>query len=151
MFLAGRELQSFQARLTNLANDKLAGEEAERGLRAKLSSLDTAVMAAEAQLSARGDSGVNDELVRIEQLRGRARGLVAVLVERRRSVERDRGQLMDSGVIATLEADAANLRSDLAKVAEQIAAVKAVSASGTTDQGSTLEEAQVASQKVTEL
>lgn len=151
MFLAGRELQSFQARLTNLANDKLAGEEAERGLRAKLSSLDTAVMAAEAQLSARGDSGVNDELVRIEQLRGRARGLLAVLVERRRSVERDRGQLMDSGVIATLEADAANLRSDLAKVAEQIAAVEAVSATGATDQGSTLEEAQVASQKVAEL
>ena len=151
MFLAGRELQSFQARLTNLANDKLAGEEAERGLRAKLSSLDTAVMAAEAQLSARGDSGVNDELVRIEQLRGRARGLLAVLAERRRSVERDRGQLMDSGVIATLEADAANLRSDLAKVAEQIAAVEAVSATGATDQGSTLEEAQVASQKVAEL
>jgi len=151
MFLAGRELQSFKARLTNLANDKLAGEEAERGLRAKLSSLDTAVMAAEAQLSARGDSGVNDELVRIEQLRGRARGLLAVLAERRRSVERDRGQLMDSGVIATLEADAANLRSDLAKVAEQIAAVEAVSATGATDQGSTLEEAQVASQKVAEL
>ena len=151
MFLAGRELQSFQARLTNLANDKLAGEEAERGLRAKLSSLDTAVMAAEAQLSARGDSGVNDELVRIEQLRGRARGLLAVLAERRRSVERDRGQLMDSGVIATLEADAANLRSDLAKVAEQIAAVEAVSATGATDHGSTLEEAQVASQKVAEL
>ncbi len=151
MFLAGRELQSFQARLTNLANDKVAGEEAERGLRAKLSSLDTAVMASEAQLSARGDSGVNDELVRIEQLRGRARGLIAVLAERRRSVERDRGQLMDSGVIATLEADAANLRSDLAKVAEQIAAVEAVSATGATDQGSTLEEAQVASQKVAEL
>ena len=151
MFLAGRELQSFQARLTNLANDKLAGEEAERGLRAKLSSLDSAVMATEAQLSARGDSGVNDELVRIEQLRGRARGLIAVLVERRRSVERDRGQLMDSGVIATLEADAANLRSDLAKVVEQIEAVEAVSSNGETEQGSTLEEAQVASQKVAEL
>ncbi len=151
MFLAGRELQSFQARLTNLANDKLVGEEAERGLRAKLSSLDTTVMAAEAQLSARGDSGVNDELVRIEQLRGRARGLIAVLAERRRSVERDRGQLMDSGVIATLVADAANLRSDLAKVAEQIAAVEAVSSNGGTAQGSTLEEAQVASQKVAEL
>jgi chromosome segregation protein len=151
MFLAGRELQSFQARLANLANDKLAGEEAERGLRAKLSSLDSAVTATEAQLSARGDSGVNDELVRIEQLRGRARGLIAVLVERRRSVERDRGQLMDSGVIATLEADAANLRSDLAKVVEQIEAVEAVSSNGETEQGSTLEEAQVASQKVAEL
>ncbi|MEY4025972.1 MAG: chromosome partition protein, partial [Actinomycetota bacterium] len=64
LFLAGREIQSFQSRLTNLAADKLAGEEAERGIRAKLSGLDTTVMAAEAQLSARGDSGVNDELVR---------------------------------------------------------------------------------------
>ena len=150
MFLAGRELQAFKSRLTNLANDKLAGEEAERGLRAKLSSLDTAVMAAEAQLSARGDSGVNDELVRIEQLRGRARGLIAVLTERRRSVERDRGQLMDSGVIATLEADAANLRSDLAIVAAQIEAVEAAGASGPSD-GSTLEEAQVATEKVASL
>ena len=74
LFLAGREIQSFQSRLTNLAADKLAGEEAERGIRAKLSGLDTTVMAAEAQLSARGDSGVNDELVRIEQLRGQVLG-----------------------------------------------------------------------------
>ncbi|NBW92689.1 MAG: chromosome segregation protein SMC, partial [Actinobacteria bacterium] len=37
LFLAGREIQSFQSRLTNLAADKLAGEEAERGIRAKLS------------------------------------------------------------------------------------------------------------------
>ena len=36
MFLAGREIQGFTSRLKNLAADKLAGEEAERGLRAKL-------------------------------------------------------------------------------------------------------------------
>ena len=150
LFLAGREIQSFQSRLTNLAADKLAGEEAERGIRAKLSGLDTTVMAAEAQLSARGDSGVNDELVRIEQLRGRARGLLAVLAERRRSVERDRGQLMDSGVIATLEADAANLRNELAKVVEQINSYEAVSASGGVggDHTATLEEARQATEKV---
>ena len=153
MFLAGREIQGFTSRLKNLAADKLTGEEAERGLRAKLSALDTTVMAAEAQLSARGDSGVNDELVRIEQLRGRARGLLAVLAERHRSTERDRGQLMDSGVIATLEADAAQLRSELATVSEQIAAVAAVDAEGTLsgDHVSTLEEARRATQKVGEL
>ena len=153
MFLAGREIQGFTSRLKNLATDKLAGEEAERGLRAKLSALDTTVMAAEAQLSARGDSGVNDELVRIEQLRGRARGLLAVLAERHRSTERDRGQLMDSGVIATLEADAAQLRNELGTVSEQIAAVAAVDAEGTLsgDHVSTLEEARRATQKVGEL
>ena len=153
MFLAGREIQGFTSRLKNLATDKLAGEEAERGLRAKLSALDTTVMAAEAQLSARGDSGVNYELVRIEQLRGRARGLLAVLAERHRSTERDRGQLMDSGVIATLEADAAQLRSELGTVSEQIAAVAAVDAEGTLagDHVSTLEEARRATQKVGEL
>jgi len=44
MFLAGREIQGFTSRLKNLATDKLAGEEAERGLRAKLSALDTTVI-----------------------------------------------------------------------------------------------------------
>ena len=58
--------------------------------RAELASLDTAVMSVEAELSARGDSDVSDRLVRVEQLRERARGLAAVLTERRRSMERDR-------------------------------------------------------------
>ncbi|MFZ9976435.1 MAG: hypothetical protein ACO3GM_06620, partial [Candidatus Limnocylindrus sp.] len=153
MYLAGREIASFQSRLTNLASAKLAGEETARALRAKLSSLDTTVMAAEAQLSARGDSGVNDELVRIEQLRGRAKGLLAVLAERRRSVERDRGQLMDSGVVATLEAESSKLREDLAKVNEQLDAVARVNPDSVMggEASNTLEEARAATQKVNEL
>jgi chromosome segregation protein len=152
-YLLGRELQGFQARLTNLAGDRLAGEEAERELRAALSALDTTVMAAEAQLSARGDSGVNDELVRIEQLRGRAKGLLGVLAERRRSIERDRGQLMDSGVVATLEADASSLRAELTKVNEQIAAVAGMSDSGdlTSDSLASLDEARAATERVGQL
>ena len=76
-------------------------------MRAELAALDTEVLAAEAELTARGDTDVSDELVRVEQLRERARGLAAVIVERRRSLERDRGQLLDAGVVANLEADAA--------------------------------------------
>ncbi|MHB1130217.1 MAG: chromosome segregation SMC family protein [Ilumatobacteraceae bacterium] len=151
VFLTGREISGFQKRLTNLATDKLEGEQAERALRARLSALDTAVMADEALLSARGDSGVNDELVRIEQLRGRARGLLAVLAERRRSVERDRGQLMDSGVIATLEADAAALRTELQKVIEQLVAIEAVETPDSDDGISSLEDARSTTQKVNEL
>ena len=78
------------------------------------------VMAAEAELTARGDLDLSDEMVRVEQLRERARGIAAVLVERRRSMERDRGQLMDSGVVASLEADANNLRQELERVADDL-------------------------------
>jgi chromosome segregation protein len=77
-------------------------------------------MADEAELTARGESGTSDELVRVEQLLGRARGQVAVLAERRRSVERDRGQLMDAGVVASLEADVSTAREELARVATAI-------------------------------
>ena len=49
--------------------------------------------------------------------------MAAVLVERRRSMERDRGQLMDSGVVANLEADAQRLRDELAGVEADLAAV----------------------------
>ncbi|MFM8418363.1 MAG: chromosome segregation protein SMC, partial [Actinomycetota bacterium] len=84
LHVAGREIAALQARLQALAEQKAAGDKAENELRARLSALDTAVMSDEADLSARGDSTINDELVRVENLRGRARGLVQVLAERRR-------------------------------------------------------------------
>ena len=116
LYISGREIYALRTRLENSATSKVDGEASEKVLRQKLSSLDTAVMADEAELTARGESGTSDDLVRVEQLLGRARGQVAVLAERRRSVERDRGQLMDAGVIASLEADAATAREELAKV-----------------------------------
>ena len=116
LYIAGREIAALRSRLENSAVSKVEGEANEKTLRARLSSLDTAVMADEAELTARGESGVSDDLVRVEQLLGRARGQIAVLAERRRSVERDRGQLADSGVIASLEADAATAREELDRV-----------------------------------
>ena len=116
LYISGREIFALQTRLQNNATGKVEGAENEKLLRQKLSGLDTAVMADEAELTARGESGTSDDLVRVEQLLGRARGQVAVLAERRRSVERDRGQLMDAGVVASLEADAATAREELVRV-----------------------------------
>ncbi|MFZ9931412.1 MAG: chromosome segregation SMC family protein, partial [Ilumatobacteraceae bacterium] len=116
LFLSGREIAGFRRRLETLAGDRTEAGRKEEELRRLLSELDTNVMAAESELSARGESGLGDELVRVEQLRERARGISMLLVERRRSYERDRGQMMDSGVIANLEADAAGLRSELDEV-----------------------------------
>ena len=123
VFLAGREIASLRTRLTTLASEKVAQAGVEQTLRAELASLDTQVMAAEAELTARGDTDLSDEWVRVEQLRERARGVAAVLVERRRSMERDRGQLMDSGVVANLEADAERLRAELESVEAELAAL----------------------------
>lgn len=121
LFLSGREVASLRARLTALAGEKLAGDSGEKEIRQKLAALDTEVLAAEADLSARGESGVNDELMRVEQLRERARGLVAVIAERRRSMERDQGQLIADDVVAALEADAAQMREELIDVERSLA------------------------------
>ncbi|MUH57303.1 MAG: AAA family ATPase, partial [Actinobacteria bacterium] len=116
LFLSGREITTFRRRLEALAVERTTSSDKENELRRLLAELDTNVMAAEAELSARGDSGLSDELVRVEQLRERARGISMLLVERRRSYERDRGAMMDSGVVANLEADASRLTTELSEV-----------------------------------
>jgi chromosome segregation protein len=123
-YVAGREIATWRAKLEALAVTRLESATAEAELKAELSSLDTAVMAIEAQLSARGESDVSDRLVRVEQLRERARGLAAVLVERRRSLDRDKGQLLDAGVVANLEADAARFREELDAVVGALAEIE---------------------------
>ncbi len=123
LFVAGREIGGLRTRLTALAVERVEIETLERSIRAELAQLDTMVLSAEAELTARGDTDFSDEMVRVEQLRERARGIAAVIVERRRSLERDRGQLMNAGVVANLENDAARLREELDQVQADLQAV----------------------------
>ncbi len=116
LFLSGREIAALRTRLTALATERNDAGSKENEIRARLAQLDTDVLAAESELSARGDSGVSDELMRVEQLRERARGLAAVIAERRRSMERDQGQMMADDVVAAMEADAAQLKHELEDV-----------------------------------
>ncbi len=111
--LAGREIAALDARLSTQAarRSELAGDE--QALKASLAQLDTAVSSSEARLAAIGGDDLGDTLGRFETLRERARGLAAVLAERRRAVERDRGESMDRAVVATLEAEAARLTDEL--------------------------------------
>jgi chromosome segregation protein len=134
VFVAGREIDTLQRRLGALESEHLDFDRRESELKAQLARLDTEVLDLEARLSARGDAGLSDELVRVEQLRERARGLAALVVERRRSMERDRGQLMDAGVVATLEADAARLRDELVEVERELAAMAPLAEELTADE-----------------
>ncbi len=115
VFLAGREIAGLRQRLVTLAGERTGLGERDAELRSQLAALDATVLAAEAELTARGDTDLGDEMVRVEHLRERARGIAAVIVERRRSMERDRGQLMDAGVVANLEAEAGGLVADLGR------------------------------------
>ena len=127
-YVAGREIASLRVKLEALAATKLESAATEADLKSALAALDTNVMSIEAQLSARGESDVSDRLVHVEQLRERARGLSAVLIERRRSLERDRGQLLDAGVVANLEADGARFREELAAVIEALGEIEPAAA-----------------------
>uniref|UniRef100_A0A6J7NNX1 Unannotated protein n=1 Tax=freshwater metagenome TaxID=449393 RepID=A0A6J7NNX1_9ZZZZ len=123
IFLAGREIAAQRSRLAALSVERESLGASERTLRTELALLEQQVAAAEGELAARGDTDVSDRLVHVEQLRERARGLAAVLHERRRSMERDRGQLMDGGVVANLEGEAARLQGELTEVAAQLVAL----------------------------
>jgi len=119
-FVAGREIAGLRTKLESIATTKLESGTAEQDLKSALATLDTAVMTIETQLSARGTSDVSERLQRVEQLRERGRGLAAVLTERRRSLERDKGQLLDAGVVATLEGDTARFAAELVDVIAEL-------------------------------
>ncbi|HYI63088.1 MAG TPA: chromosome segregation protein SMC [Acidimicrobiales bacterium] len=116
--LAGQELARLRARLE--AGDRTRRElrAGEAEAKATLARLDTEVLATETRLSALGGDDLGDDLARCEALRERARGLAAVLVERRRGLERQRGAAVDQAVIASLEAEAARLDAELDAVRE---------------------------------
>ncbi len=132
VFLAGRELASLQVRAEAHVRQKTDLVEVEAELRTKLAALDADVMTAEAALTSAG-GGVNtiadvdalqgwdgidvaDALARCEAVYQKARGLLAFLGERRRSIERDRNSFMDSGVVANLESEAARIATELENV-----------------------------------
>ena len=114
--LAGQELTRLRSRLqANLAAKQDRGR-TEQDLRTRLRRLDTEVMATEARLGALGGDHLGDALVRFESLREKARGLEAVLAERRRGIERDRDVSVDQGVVASLESEAARVTEELTTV-----------------------------------
>jgi chromosome segregation protein len=126
--LAGRELAAIEGRLSGAAQTRSELARADTGVRNALSTLDTSVLAAEAELSGLGDASASelgsdlaDALTRAEGLRERTRGLVALLAERRRSAARDQEAAMDRDLVASLESEAARLGADLAGVDEETA------------------------------
>jgi chromosome segregation protein len=117
-YLHGRELNLLGPRWSALGGAKAEARRSEEAALAALARLDARVEAAEAALdAARQGSEATDlaELVSTaEGLRARASGLVALMTERARGIDRDRAAAVDQDVVASLEAEAASLYEQLA-------------------------------------
>ena len=125
VYVAGREIAGLRTKLGSLAAVRIESADQEATLKSELARLDAEVVELGAELTARGADDVGDRLARADQLLERAKGLSAVIDERARAMARDRDRLLDAGVVASLEADAARYRRELADVAAAVAARRA--------------------------
>jgi chromosome segregation protein len=118
-YLLGRDLASAGSKLRAAERDHVSLRESEAATRRSLGSIDADVIAAETALDSalkgRSGPGPTELLARAEAAQARASGLAAVIAERRRSIQREMAMSVDSGVVASLEAEAAALRERLAE------------------------------------
>src|SRR5581483_2306249 len=123
LHLAGREITTLTERLAGLgdkrerfgAEEAVAREQAER--------LDAQVAESEAALASLPADSLGDAVATAESLLARARGLGALVAEKRRNIDQSLAALADAGVVETLTAEAATLRADLAGAEEESAAL----------------------------
>ena len=85
--------------------------------------LEAEVAESEAALSDLPADSLGDAVATAESLLARARGLGALVAEKRRNIDRSLAALADAGVVETLTAEAAKLRADLAGAEEESAAL----------------------------
>ena len=111
--LIGRELGGLQAKTGRLREQSHEFAREEATIQARLRELDVSVLDAERALTDVGQGDVADALGRVEAIRERARGLRALVIERRRSLERELAAAADEGVVETLVADAGAVRAEL--------------------------------------
>ncbi|RMH79507.1 MAG: chromosome segregation protein SMC [Actinomyces sp.] len=116
LHLAGREIADLREELRRRGDERSELARAEHTLDARLATVTAALERDELELARHGGDDLGDTLVRLEATRERARGLAALLTERRRGLERERAAVTDRGVIANLEAEAERLRRELEEV-----------------------------------
>ncbi|MCY4257707.1 MAG: AAA family ATPase [bacterium] len=118
--LLGREIQQLRSLVSRLRQDQSANRQKMRQLVLAAEALDRDLATAETELAAVGGTDSAEELGRFEGLVERLRGIQALLGERKLRLQRERNAGIDSDVVATLEAEAARLSTELAEAqAEQ--------------------------------
>jgi len=116
LHLSGREIEQLRGREHKRVEARRDLAQREQDVRVELRALDAEVLDAERALAVPGEDDVADVLARTEALRERGRGLVNLVTERGRSLDRELASVADEGVVESLVAEAANVRAQLAAV-----------------------------------
>ena len=116
LHLAGRDIEQLRGREHKRVEARRDLAQQEQDVRVVLRGLDTEVLDAEHALAVPGDDDVADVLARTEALRERSRGLVNLVTERGRSLDRGLASVADEGVVESLVAEAAHVRAQLGAV-----------------------------------
>jgi len=111
-----QRLQAFERRRGELENELRGSTSKERDLRLELVTLDAQASAAAAEMASRREETLASTLGTLQGLADRARGTTSVIQERERSLRQALVASADENVIATLEADAAKLATDLSSL-----------------------------------
>jgi chromosome segregation protein len=112
--LFAERLDVFERRRAELENELRGSSTRERDLRLELVTLEAQATTAAAEMASRREEMLASTLGTLQGLAERARGTSSVIVERERSLRQALIASADENVIATLEADAAKLATDLA-------------------------------------
>lgn len=123
LYLTGKEIRTLETAQAAAKEQTLETKAEQVRVRGELEGLDIEITASEAQLAAAGDQGM-DLLPRVESLRERCRGLIALVDERSRTTERDRGSLVAADVALTLEAESSRLSDELADITTREEVIK---------------------------
>src|SRR5688572_11557440 len=121
LHLAGREITNLTERLAGLGDKKERVAAEESVAREQAARLEAEVAESESALADLPADSLGDAVASAESLLARARGLSALVAEKRRNIDRSLAALADAGVVETLTAEAARLRSDLAGADEESA------------------------------
>ncbi|HET9772034.1 MAG TPA: AAA family ATPase, partial [Acidimicrobiia bacterium] len=113
LHLAGREITTLTDRLAGLGEKRERFGAEEAVAREQAARLEAEVTESEAALSDLPADSLGDSVATAESLLARARGLGALVTEKRRNIDRSLAALADAGVVETLTAEAAKLRGDL--------------------------------------
>ena len=112
LYLTGKKVKALEAAQSSSKEQSRDLDAEQVRLRGELAGLDIEIGASEAQLAEGGDQGL-DLLPRVESLRERCRGLIALVDERSRTTERDRGLLVAEDVALTLKEELSRLVAEL--------------------------------------
>ncbi|HEY3831952.1 MAG TPA: chromosome segregation protein SMC [Acidimicrobiia bacterium] len=123
LHLAGRDIDRLTVRDERQRASRHEFAALDNDLRGRLRVLDEQVVEVERALTLPTDDDVADLLVRVEQLRERAKGVQALVGERLRNIDRELEAAADEGVVETLVADAAAARQELAALVRDVDAL----------------------------